>query len=97
MNNATIKYFHQELIKLINSCGLTVGTAYFVVRDVLHDLEKSYLDCAYRETQAENKTTETHTFIVTDPQENTIEQKEINENGESNTDASTDFGSINDD
>ena len=35
--------FRQDLIDIINDCGLPVGGAYYVVKDVLRELEKVYI------------------------------------------------------
>ena len=43
MNNLAIQKFYKDIINLVNACGLPVGTAYFVVKDILHDLEQAYL------------------------------------------------------
>ncbi len=92
MNNATIKYFHQQLMNLINNCGLPVGTAYFIVKDTLNELEKMYLEYAYKESRKDNITEETQIFNVPEPQLS----KEEMENEGTNTDASEYSGSTND-
>ena len=43
MNNLAIQKFYKDIINLVNNCNLPVGTAYFIVKDVLHDLEQAYI------------------------------------------------------
>ena len=92
MNNLTIKYFHEQLLQLVNSCGLPVGTAYFILKDVLREVEKVYNECLYKEAHEENNSTETQTINLVQPEQN----KEEMENEGTNTDASEYSGSIND-
>lgn len=47
--NYNIKTFHDNLIELINNCGLPIGTAYFVVKDCLSQLEIGYKIAANKE------------------------------------------------
>ena len=89
MNNLSIKYFHQQLIALINNSGLPVGTAYFIVKDILNELEKTYLDCAYKESQEDNIKEETQTIEIPEPELN----KEEMENEQSSENASEYSGS----
>ena len=92
MNNLSIKYFHQQLITLINNSGLPVGTAYFIVKDILNELEKTYLNCAYKESQEDNIKEESQTIEIPEP----ILDKEETENEGTNTNASEYSGSVND-
>ena len=84
--------FEDNLYKLINSSGVNAETAYFILKSVLFDLEKSlskYMEIENQEVQ-EN---EVHDF------ENdtiTYEEKEINNEQSINTNASEYTGSIND-
>lgn len=43
MNNLAIQNFYKNIVNLVNNCNLPVGTAYFILKDVLHDLEQAYL------------------------------------------------------
>lgn len=92
MNNLSIKYFHQQLIALINNSGLPVGTVYFIIKDILNELEKTYLNCAYRESQEDNTKEETQTIKISEFELN----QEEKENEGTNTDASEYSGSTND-
>ena len=40
MNNFQIHSFYKNLCDLINNSGLPVATAFFIIKDVLNDLEK---------------------------------------------------------
>lgn len=42
MNNFQIHSFYKNLCDLINNSGLPVATAFFIIKDVLNDLEKIY-------------------------------------------------------
>jgi len=91
MNNLSIKYFQQELYKVINNCGLPVGTAYFVLKDILNELEKTFNDCVYEESKnSQNTNTET----INIPQNTMF--KEEKENEGTNANASEYSGSTND-
>lgn len=60
MNNYMIEDFHQKLIGLINNSGLTVGTAYFILKDVLNSLEKLYIQSIQEDKENINSIVETH-------------------------------------
>lgn len=60
MNNYMIEDFHQKLIGLINNSGLTVGTAYFILKDVLNSLEKLYIQSIQEDKENINSIIETH-------------------------------------
>jgi len=94
MNNIGIKIFQKKLYDLINSCGLPVGIAYFVLKDATNELEKTFNECAYKESCDDNKGTQTQTIEM--PFTNTEEQKENLKNEQSKTNASANSGSIND-
>ena len=55
MNNYMIEDFHQKLIGLINNSGLTVGTAYFILKDVLNSLEKLYIQSIQEDKENADK------------------------------------------
>ncbi len=44
--------FKNELIMLVNNCGLDIATAYYVLKDVLHITEKEYNKTLIKEQQA---------------------------------------------
>lgn len=45
----SIERYRENLISLINNCGLNPGTAYYVLKDVLRDLEKTYIQALNQE------------------------------------------------
>lgn len=55
MNNLAIQEFYKNIINLVNNCNLPVGTAYFIVKDVLHDLEQAYLTVLKEELNEPDK------------------------------------------
>ena len=63
MNNLTIEAFHHNLLNLINNCGLPVGTAYYVLKDVYKDIENLY-NRALAEEQANPPKNETKSFDI---------------------------------
>lgn len=79
--NFAIKQFYEALIQLINNCGLPIGTAYFILKDLTKELEQGYEQAAKAEAEQEP---EQHTkkIEIQQPQENL---KEEEENGSSNT------------
>lgn len=44
--------FKNDLIALVNNCGLDITTAYYVLKDVLNITEKEYNKFLIREQQA---------------------------------------------
>jgi len=52
MNIKQALAFEQALYKLINTSGLSVETAYYILKSVYLDLQKTVYDCA--RTQKEN-------------------------------------------
>ena len=79
--NFAIKQFYEALIQLINNCGLPIGTAYFILKDLTNELEQGYEQAAKAETE---QGSEQHTkeIEIQQPQEVLKEEKE---NGSSNT------------
>lgn len=71
--------FRQSLIKTVNSCGLTVGGALFVVKDIYNTLYVSYLEELQKEQTRKTSSTEIQEYQV-NPEE------EVVENGEQNND-----------
>jgi hypothetical protein len=50
-----IEIYRNNLIDLTNNCGLTIGTAYYVFKDVLKDLEKEYIKAIEKEQNSQTK------------------------------------------
>lgn len=77
--NFAIKQFYEALIQLINNCGLPVGTAYFILKDLTNELEHGYEQAAKAETEQEP---EQHTkkVEIQQPQKNLEEEKEDGSN-----------------
>ena len=44
--------FKNDLIVLVNNCGLDISTAYYVLKDVLNITEKEYNKALIKEQQA---------------------------------------------
>ena len=42
MNNASLEIFRQQLVELLNNSQLPVGVAYYIMKDVLIEVEKLY-------------------------------------------------------
>lgn len=55
--NYQMEVFHEQLIQLINNSGLTVGAAYFIVKDCLHELEVGYHKAIFNERNSSTETT----------------------------------------
>lgn len=55
-NILLINKFQQSLYDLINNCNLTVGTAFFVFKDVYANFEKIYFNEMNKELAENNKT-----------------------------------------
>lgn len=43
-NCKTIEQYKKALVDITNQCGLCIGTAYYVAKDFLTDLEKTYVN-----------------------------------------------------
>lgn len=95
MNN-NIKQFYEALVQLINSCNLPIGTAYFILKDLTHELQQGYEQAAFAESKQKEQD---HTQIIKVPQpqegetlvvpkrdiKEEKEEKEEKEDGSSNT------------
>lgn len=44
--------FKNDLIALVNECGLDISIAYYVLKDVLHLIEREYNKTLIKEQQA---------------------------------------------
>ena len=51
MNNYNIEKFRQNLINVLNNSNLLIGSAYYVLKDILNQLEKEY----YQAVKTEQK------------------------------------------
>ena len=47
--NYQMEVFHEQLIQLINKSGLPIGTAYYIVKDCLNELEMGYRKAIFNE------------------------------------------------
>lgn len=59
--NSNIKQFYDALVQLINNCGLPVGTAYFILKDLTNELQRGYEQAAADES---NQTPKTHAKTI---------------------------------
>jgi hypothetical protein len=55
--NYQMEIFHEQLIQLINKSGLPIGTAYYIVKDALNELEVGYRKAIYNESNSSSETT----------------------------------------
>ncbi len=46
MSDFSIKQFADQLLSLVNHCGLTPGTAYYILKDMTNQVERIYLEGA---------------------------------------------------
>lgn len=84
----TIK-FENDLYNLINSCGLPVSTAFYVLKSVYLDFQKTLYECAQNE--GETYTQEEKVYGLNKEEKEIINEQTIN------TNASEYSGSVNDD
>ena len=84
----TIK-FENDLYNLINNCGLPVSTAFYVLKSVYLDFQKTLYECAQNE--GETYTQEERVYELNN------EEKEITNEESISADASEYTGSVNDD
>ena len=66
-----IEKYRENLVYLTNSSGLTVGTAYYVLKDVLHELYLVYMQ--QKDTEDEYQDEEYQETIDIDPEQTKIE------------------------
>lgn len=73
--------FHQNLLQLVNNCHLTIGEAYYVIKDVCNELHILYIKEIQNEQKAPQETVEQDfvPFVEED-------KEEVMENGEQNND-----------
>lgn len=55
MNDYNIKKYFDSIIQITNNSGLTPGEAFFVLRCVVNELEKAYLETAKEPMKEEEK------------------------------------------
>lgn len=55
--NYQMEVFHEQLIQLINKSGLPIGTAYFIVKDCLNELEMGYRKAIFNEKNSPTEDT----------------------------------------
>lgn len=83
-----MEQFKKELIQVVNSSELFVGSAYLIMKDVLNDLHILYLEELYNEKMGLNRQQTLETYEVEPPEEedsinlaleNPVEKMEIKE------------------
>ena len=89
MNIKETIQFENNLYELINTCGLPVDTAFYVLKSVYLDFQKTLYECANNES--ETYTTEKQVYKLDN------EKKENEDEQSISADASEYSGSINDD
>lgn len=84
MLNLQIEQFKNDIYNVLNNSNLLIGTAYYVMKDILYDLEKNYVQSLRSEQQHRydknfNETQEIEIDVNTDMTEklnNCIQTKE---------------------
>ena len=71
MLNLQIEQFKKNIYNVLNNSNLLIGTAYYVMKDVLYDLEKNYIQSLRSEQQYKydknfNETQEIEVDVNTD-------------------------------
>jgi hypothetical protein len=86
--------FERNLYNLINTCGLPVDTAFYILKSVYLDFQKTLLECADQEPD-DPITTEEHIYNM---DEGPMEIKELKRKDEQSdeTNTSESFGSDDD-
>ena len=86
--------FEKNLYNLINTCGLPVDTAFYILKSVYLDFEKTVYDCAQQEPE-NPVTSEQKVYTVENmPKQVEVEMEEM-ENEQSSANASEHSGSTN--
>ena len=55
MNNFYINRFYKKILEIINTSELPVGTAYFILKDILNELEKIYYQALENDKNAKEE------------------------------------------
>lgn len=76
--------FERQLYNLINSCGLSVDTAFYILKTVYLDFEKTLLECAKNE--GENITQEEEVFKMDDKELEELKELKFTNDGTINRD-----------
>lgn len=64
--NYQMEVFHQALIDLLNKSGLPIGAAYFIIKDVLHELEVGYFKSVKKEQESKPEETTEEISLMED-------------------------------
>lgn len=66
MLNLEIEQFKKNIYNILNNSNLLVGTAYYVMKDVLYDLERNYVQSLKNEQlyKHDKKTNEVQEIII---------------------------------
>lgn len=70
--------FENDLYNLINNCGLPVDTAFYVLKAVYLDFQKTLLECTSNENEIYNQEEQTYNLYDKEKKENEDEQGTIN-------------------
>lgn len=79
-----LEAFHENLLQLVNNCHLTVGEAYYVIKDVTNELRFLYLKELQNELREPEKEEVESEFISFQDEES--EKEEVMENENQNND-----------
>lgn len=78
MNIKETLKFENDLYNLINNCGLPVDTAFYVLKTVYLDFQKTLLECANNEGETYTQEEKTYELYDKEKKENEDEQGTIN-------------------
>lgn len=78
MNIKEALKFENDLYNLINNCGLPVDTAFYVLKTVYLDFQKTLLECANNEGETYTQEEKTYKLYDKEKKENEDEQGTIN-------------------
>jgi hypothetical protein len=80
-NCSNLEAFRENLLHLVNNCHLSVGEAYYVLRDVMNELRFVYTEELYKEQMAKEPEVEVEKeFISLEPEK----EEEMNDGDENN-------------
>lgn len=78
MNIKETLKFENDLYNLINNCGLPVDTAFYVLKTVYLDFQKTLLECVNNEGETYTQEEKTYELYDKEKKENEDEQGTIN-------------------
>ena len=76
MNNYNIEKFRQDLIEVLNNSNILIGSAYYVLKDILNQLEKEYYQAIKTEQKEGTQPKQAVQEVLIPQDQNNVENQE---------------------